>query len=432
MPDIEHLNADCTCITLDRDALCRALSDVVGDPQFCSELARSHPHLISSQPMFLTAVHAQAMQSITTAIEHVARLPEYQEAIKPRVPAIALTPPGPIGVFMGYDFHLSDDGPKLIEINTNAGGALINAYLLGAQFICCGEMALAKATGSDVASILETFVCAFREEWRRHGSIGPLQRVAIVDDAPTGQYLYPEFVLFQRLFQRHGISAVISAPEELRFDGIGLWHGSDRIDLVYNRLTDFDLSDGRHAALSEAYRARAVALTPNPWVHALLADKRNLELLCDAQLLMSWGVEQPTAATLVQGIPRTVSVDTQSGEALWAKRNSLFFKPCTGYGSKAAFRGDKITKKVWSNILAGQYVAQDLVPPSSRAVAVDGQVQDLKTDLRCYTYDGRIQLIAARLYTGQTTNFRTAGGGFAPVFVSANDAQSECALSCPR
>ena len=38
-------------------------------------------------------------------------------------------------------------------------------------------------------------------------------------------------------------------------------------------------------------------------------------------------------------------------------------------------------------------------------------------DLRCYTYAGKIQMMAARLYQGQTTNFRTPGGGFAPVFV---------------
>ncbi len=40
---------------------------------------------------------------------------------------------------------------------------------------------------------------------------------------------------------------------------------------------------------------------------------------------------------------------------------------------------------------------------------------DLKVDLRNYVYRGRVQLIAARLYQGQTTNFRTPGGGFAPV-----------------
>ena len=36
---------------------------------------------------------------------------------------------------------------------------------------------------------------------------------------------------------------------------------------------------------------------------------------------------------------------------------------------------------------------------------------------RAYTYGGRIQLLAARTYSGQTTNMRTPGGGFCPVMV---------------
>ena len=40
---------------------------------------------------------------------------------------------------------------------------------------------------------------------------------------------------------------------------------------------------------------------------------------------------------------------------------------------------------------------------------------ELKFDLRAYTYAGKVQLLAARTYSGQTTNFRTEGGGFAPV-----------------
>jgi hypothetical protein len=44
----------------------------------------------------------------------------------------------------------------------------------------------------------------------------------------------------------------------------------------------------------------------------------------------------------------------------------------------------------------------------------------MKYDLRAYTYDGAVQWTAARLYRGQTTNFRTPGGGFAPVYSSAD------------
>ena len=47
----------------------------------------------------------------------------------------------------------------------------------------------------------------------------------------------------------------------------------------------------------------------------------------------------------------------------------------------------------------------------------------LKFDIRLYTYDGKVQWTAARLYQGQTTNFRTPGGGFAPVYSIANDDQ---------
>ena len=39
--------------------------------------------------------------------------------------------------FTGFDFHLSPDGPRLIEINTNAGGAFLNIAAREAQQACC-------------------------------------------------------------------------------------------------------------------------------------------------------------------------------------------------------------------------------------------------------------------------------------------------------
>jgi len=91
-----------------------------------------------------------------------------------------------------------------------------------------------------------------------------------------------------------------------------------------------------------------------------------------------------------------------------------------GYGAKAAYRGDKLTRRVWGDILVGDFVAQALVPPAGRMTLVDGVLTDLKFDLRAYSYGGQVQLLAARMYAGQTTNFRTQGGGFAPVIVVPN------------
>jgi hypothetical protein len=103
-------------------------------------------------------------------------------------------------------------------------------------------------------------------------------------------------------------------------------------------------------------------------------------------------------------------------ETLWEKRRQLFFKPAAGYGSKAAYRGDKLTKRVWEEIGKSTYVAQALVVPSERHVAPAQPPTALKADIRNFAYDGVVKLVAARLYQGQTTNFRTPGGGFAPVF----------------
>ena len=149
----------------------------------------------------------------------------------------------------------------------------------------------------------------------------------------------------------------------------------------------------------------------------MYADKRNLATLSDDALLERWVVPEPVRAQLRAAVPRTKQVRPEHAESLWERRRQLFFKPVAGYAGKAAYRGDKLTRRVWEEILAADYVAQELVPPGGRATLVDDTPQELKVDLRVYVYAGRIQLLAARMYQGQTTNFRTPGGGFAPVLV---------------
>ena len=80
-----------------------------------------------------------------------------------------------------------------------------------------------------------------------------------------------------------------------------------------------------------------------------------------------------------------------------------------------------MTTKVFSKIREDDYVAQDLVPPSGRTARLESGDTELKLDVRAYVYDGEVQILAARLYQGQTTNFRTPGGGFAPVYAAPED-----------
>ena len=52
-----------------------------------------------------------------------------------------------------------------------------------------------------------------------------------------------------------------------------------------------------------------------------------------------------------------------------------------------------------------------------RMIKLDGVPTLRKVDVRLYTYQAQPLLVAARIYQGQTTNFRTPGGGFAPVLI---------------
>ena len=414
---IETLNGDCFCVSLDKAALQQAMEADPGVRGLSRLIAERCPNLFASLPVFVSRRHVDAMRRVIGAVEEVVAMPAYREAALAWAPALARHDPGTRGVFMGYDFHLGKDGPRLIEINTNAGGAMLNAVLGRAQRACCDDVARLETGAVPVADLEAHFVAMFDSEWRAAGRSGRPARIAIVDEAPASQFLYPEFLLFANLFRRAGIDAVVVSPGELTFEDGALRDSQGPIDLVYNRLTDFALEVPASDALRAAYLAGAVVLTPHPRAHALYADKRNMALLTDAGRLRAWGVAEATVGILVDGIARTEPVRTEDAERLWSLRRGLFFKPATGYGSKAAYRGEKLTRRVWGEILEGRYVAQELVPPSERRL---GPECSMKVDIRNYVYAGEVQLLAARLYQGQTTNFRTEGGGFAPVLTTGS------------
>lgn len=410
-----RFNRQCRCATLDEAQLEAALNAEAGDPAFRERLMEGRPHLFSKSPVFLPAAELAAMQAIARAVEDVAQLPAYRAHVASWMPEIAKTDRGARGAFMGYDFHLSPDGPQLIEINTNAGGAFLNAFLARAQIACCREVEESLA-GAPVDAFDETVLAMFESEWLAAGRKTRLNRIAIVDDEPEAQFLYPEFVLAQRLFERSGIDAVIADPQALSYSAGVLWADGEPVDLVYNRLVDFALDEPRHRALRDAASDGAVVLTPGPRNHALLADKRNLTVLSNADALRKAGASGDAIEALTAGVPPTVFVTAANADALWAERKHWFFKPACGHGGKAVYRGDKLTKSVWEDVVAGTYVAQRTVAPSERTVTLDGESVQRKLDVRLYTYAGETLLAAARLYQGQTTNFRTPGGGFAPVF----------------
>jgi hypothetical protein len=107
-------------------------------------------------------------------------------------------------------------------------------------------------------------------------------------------------------------------------------------------------------------------------VHALFADKRNLTLF-GCRTLETVGT-QNHLDILRESIPTTVVVLPSNADALWGDRRNLFFKPARGHGGKAAYRGSKVTRKVWAEIIAREYVAQSYAAPSVRGIQL-GRIQ---------------------------------------------------------
>ena len=428
------LNEACFCISLDQAALANAISDQLCNPELRELLNSRCPHVFAARPVFVSPQRLSQVAEVIQAIEQTVRLPAWQAHALNSAPAVARhTPRGARGVFLGYDFHLDEEKLGLIEVNTNAGGAMLNLLLARAQRRCCSGV-VALAPGDEGADRFEQAILdMFAQEWAASGEQRPLKHLVIVDESPETQYLYPEFLLFQRLFESAGIDCTIADPADLTYTDGHLVAGSKPVDLVYNRLTDFYLEGSPCNALREAYLADAVTVTPHPQAYALYADKRRLVDLTNARLLEEMGVDPETRAVLARYVPLTKLVEHADAEQLWQDRRNLFFKPVSGFGSRGAYRGEKLTKRVWTDILDSNYVAQALVAPGERRTVADHQVRPMKFDLRAYAYAGTVQWTAARLYQGQTTNFRTEGGGFAPVFtLSLSKGEAQARTGAPH
>ena len=227
------LNQGCFCTTLNT----KHLDTILRQDTLNLDVLATHPQLFSSTTVFISPTQLQQMKEIIKAVENVVNLPMYVEQALKRATGIAAYTHGTKGVFMGYDFHLSETGPKVIEINTNAGGAFLNSALISAQTKCCRDAGILLPQLK--LSFEEQFIAMFLNEWKIQRGDKPLTTVAIVDEDPKQQFLYPEFKMAQRLFKSHGISTIIAGPDEFQIVDNTLCYQGRTIDLIYNRPNGF-------------------------------------------------------------------------------------------------------------------------------------------------------------------------------------------------
>ncbi|WP_413576059.1 hypothetical protein ACLVWU_16875 [Bdellovibrio sp. HCB290] len=345
------------------------------------------------------AVLHQAQQIISTFF-NLREKKSYQQHYQDLAALKGFKDPGNKSIMMSYDFHLDENQQlKLIEVNTNA-----SFLALGHEMYKTLELPLPVADFSweEVrADILKELALQGQKP-----AAGPL-KVAITDEAPSEQRLFAEFLVYNELFKSFGWDSRIVDYRDLfkSFDP----------QFIYNRYTDFFLSEDSSQILKDKFVNGEVCLSPNPYEYLLLADKQRLIEWSQPGFFEAHGLSDTEIQTLRAAVPTSLDMGKANHEEVWSQRKNFFFKPKNAYGSKQSYKGQSISRKAFETLLTPDIIAMEYIPAPEVAFKTPEGEQKFKYDLRCYAYQGRLQLIVARIYQGQVTNLRTPYGGFAGV-----------------
>ncbi|OSM06909.1 hypothetical protein [Magnetofaba australis] len=374
------------------------------------------PHGVLDCQTPVSRQNVKRMAWLAKSLHGLLTLPAYRERVEPTIHPTAQFDPGHFSVMMGFDFHITDDGPRLIEVNTNAGGGLFayqttRPYVTGADFV--GQYA---PPTHHQKQLLDAFLTEWGLFARHNGVERPLRRLVIMDDNPTGQYLYPEMRAFERFFNHWDVAATVCAPEELEMDESGVRLNGEAVDFVYNRHCDFYFDTPAMAGLKAAYLAGRVCVSPNPRMYGMLADKRRLVGLSDPHWLMEIGLGEARARRLAELIPQVRALDSFTPEAFWEERKQWVLKPAASHGSRGVVLGTALRRNRFAETDPAETLVQRLAPPSQ--VQCDETAKPLKADFRLFAYQDRLLGAAARLYRGQVTNFKDPDSGYAAVTIA--------------
>lgn len=377
---------------------------------FIEKLKSSFPHfatlpmeelvsenMISYFNVELSSQILKQAQDFVRTIYKLRQSPEYLKALAPEIANKDLQDPGNKSIMMSYDFHIDENqNLRLIEVNTNA------AFLLLGQ-----QMYLSKNIPTPLPFDSKDIQAMILEELRLQKKSIEKPYIAITDEAPTEQRMYIEFMAYNELFKSWGWNSEILDYKDLFKNGSP--------DFIYNRYTDFFLTDSSSQELRKKFLDQSICLSPNPFEYLLLADKQRMIEWVSGDYMEEMPLS-PEERTLIQTVvPQCFDLTNENAQRAWEQRKKLFFKPKNAFGSKQSYKGASISRKNFDEITGKDIIAQEYIPAPEVNFATPEGEQKFKFDLRFYAYQDQIQLVLARIYQGQVTNLRTPYGGFAPV-----------------
>ncbi|PWU20901.1 MAG: hypothetical protein C5B49_03470 [Bdellovibrio sp.] len=362
--------------------------------------------LVSGEVLDLPRSLLAMAEKVVSGFFHLRRNPDYLLSLQAAREQRNVIDPGNNSICMSYDFHV-DWRPgqrpslKLIEINTNASFFVLSYVLYRANGVSLpvADFDLTEIQ-RNILTELSLFQSTFRSTFR--STAGPSLRVAIVDERPTEQRLYAEFLLYQSLFRSWGWSCEIQDIKEV----------SEDLDFIYNRCTDFYLSGADSVKMRALFMNRRVCFSPQPFEYLCLADKTRLIELAQRRGWIKENLEESEATAVLTSLMASLELTSSNAGQIWSQKKKWFFKPVNAFGGRQSYRGASVTRRTFSDLIDKGTIAQEYCTAPELEVPIAGRPNKFKYDLRFYAYQDRVQLAVARLYQGQVTNMKTRGGGF--------------------
>lgn len=373
-------------------------------PSFEEGLEYLSPLTVSPEQITLPKSVESTIHQCIQAFYALKQNPIYQKAILGNIDFPSLENfPGTSNIVSCFDFHISPEGPKLIEINTNASGSLL-VYLLH-QFYNSNA-------NPEFFNLLQKN--CFAEAHMILGNLPESPLLAIVDETPADQKTYYEFLWLSSLAKQWGWQVVILDPTQLTLRDNKIYAPDGRaIHLVYNRFCDFLLDTSAAQVLKEAYLKRYAAISPSVHEFTLLSDKDRFTEWSSESWWEKLNLPENLKSAIFPIIPKTIYLSEETAEWARANRKNLFFKPSRSFGSKSAYKGKNISQSVFQRLVKEKSLAQEYIPSAKwHCKTAD---TEFKYDLRIFTSGNSVLFAGARLFQGQLMNFKTPLGGFAPV-----------------
>ncbi len=351
--------------------------------------------LATKTPVSISQHDFQTMLSFARAAYQLKSNPTYLALLAEKLPETAKIVSENPSILMGYDFHLNDTGPKLIEINNNAGGLWEK-----------DDGWIPQCSHPELPSDLQSRLLGmFEASW---------QHIAIMDDNINQQYMYPEMQAYASLLESNGHKVSLVSPQDLKLQADGLYVQGMKIDMIYNRHTDFYLESEPMQHIRQAFMNKQVALNPYPRSYALIGDKNRMVDWWRDGLLESC-VHTEVLNLFRHVVPETHVLSEYDKDQAWQTRKQWVFKPAARHGGKGVLLGKGMSRKRFDALETSSTVMQKLVPPSLIQI---GDVS-YKFDIRLYMHGERLIAMAGRAWRGQITNFREEGSGWTPIVVGA-------------